>query len=113
MKTTKLSKIQIASIVGAIVGVVFGVASAFVPQIQIAGNAVYNFAISLGVEAVSAFAGTFKGYAQKTEEEVAKAKEKLAAKEKAVEDAEYQKALALRAEYEKANAIIAKQEQNK
>lgn len=113
VKTTKLSKIQIASIVGAIVGVVFGVASAFVPQIQIAGNAVYNFAISLGIEAVSAFAGTFKGYAQKTEEEVAKAKEKLAAKEKAVEDAEYQKALALRAEYEKANAIIAKHEQNK
>ena len=112
VKTTKLSKVQIAAIIGAIIGIAFGIASAFVPQIQIAGNAVYNFAISMGIEAVSAFAGTFKGYAQKTEEEIAKAKEKLAEKEKADKEAEYQKALALKAEYEKANAIIAEHEQN-
>lgn len=112
VKTTKLSKIQIAAIIGAILGIAFGVVSVFVPEIQIAGNTIYNFAISMGIEAVSAFAGTFKGYAQRTEEEIAKAKEKLAAKEKAVEDAEYQKALALRAEYEKANAIIAQHEKN-
>lgn len=113
VKTTKLSKVQIAAIVGAVVGVVFGLVSAFVPQIQIAGNAIYNFAISLGIEAVSAFAGTFKGYAEKTEEEIAKAKAKQEEKAKALEDVEYKKALALREEYDKANAIIAKHEQNK
>lgn len=113
VKTTKLSKIQIASIIGAIVGVAFGIVSFLVPQIQIGGNFVYNLAISTGVEALAAFAGTFKGYAQKTEEEIAKAKEKLAEKEKAEKEAEYKKALALKAEYEKANAIIAEHEQNK
>lgn len=110
VKTTKLSKIQIAVIIGAVVGIAFGVVSVFVPQIRIAGNAFYNYAISMGIEALSAFAGTFKGYAQRTEEEIAKAKEKLAEKEKATKEAEYQKALALKAEYEKANAIIAQHE---
>ena len=112
VKTTKLSKIQIAAIIGAILGIAFGVVSVFVPQVQIAGNAIYNFAISMGIEALSAFAGTFKGYAQRTEEEIAKAKEKLAEKEKATKEVEYQKALALKAEYEKANAIIAEHEKN-
>lgn len=113
MKTTKLSKIQIASIIGAVVGIAFGIVSVFVPQIQIAGNSLYNFAVSLGIEALSAFAGTFKGYAEKTTEEIEKAKEKLAEKEAAEKELEYQKALALKAEYEKANAIIAEHEQNK
>lgn len=112
VKTTKLSKIQIAAIIGAIVGIAFGIVSVFVPQIQIAGNSLYNFAVSMGIEAISAFAGTFKGYAEKTTEEIEKAKEKLAEKEKAQKDAEYKKALALREEYEKANAIIAEHEKN-
>lgn len=113
VKTTKLSKIQIASIIGAIIGVAFGIVSFLIPEIQISGNFVYNLLITSGIEALAAFAGTFKGYAEKTEEEIAKAKEKLAIKEKAKKDAEYEKALALRSEYEKANKIIAEHENNK
>lgn len=83
VKTTKLSKIQIASIVGAGVGIAFGIVSLFVPQIAIAGDPIYNILVSLGIEGVSAFAGSFKGYAQKTAEEIKKAQDKINAKEQA------------------------------
>lgn len=112
VNTKKLSKIQIASIVGAIVGVAFGIVSFLVPQIQIGGNFAYNLLITSGVEALAAFAGTFKGYAEKTEEEIAKAKEKLAEKEQAEKDAKYKAALAKKAELEEINAIIAEHERN-
>lgn len=82
VKTEKLSKIQIASIIGAAVGVVFAIISAFVPQIAIAGNSVYNILIATGIEGVCAFAGTFKHYTKLTEEEIAKAKQLKEEKEK-------------------------------
>lgn len=106
VKTTKLSKIQIASIIGAVVGIVFAIVSAFVPQIQIAGDMVYNVCISLGIETLSAFAGTFKGYAEKTEEEIAKAKAKQEEKENALKEAELEKAKAIVEQYENAKAIV-------
>lgn len=81
MKTTKLSGIQIASIVGAIVGIVFAVVSVFVPQIAIAGDSIYNILIATGVEGLCAFAGTFKGYKQLTEEQIANIQDKKKAKE--------------------------------
>lgn len=86
VKTEKLSGVQIASIVGAAVGVVFAIISIFVPQIAIAGDSIYNILTSTGIEGVCAFAGTFKGYKKRTEEEIAKLKEKQANKEaKAIE----------------------------
>lgn len=105
MTTKKLSKVQIACIIAAILGTVFAVVSAFVPQILIAGDIVYNLGISLGIDAVSAFVGTFKGYAERTQEEI----DKLKAKK---EEAEYQKALAIKQQYDEASKIIA-QHQNK
>ncbi len=80
VKTEKLSGIQIASIVGAVVGIIFAIVSVFVPQIAIAGDSLYNILISTGIEGVCAFAGTFKGYKKRTEEEIAKIKEKQAEK---------------------------------
>ena len=81
MKTTKLSGIQIASIVGAVLGIAFAVVSVFVPQIAIAGDSIYNILIATGVEGLCALAGTFKGYKQLTEEQIAKIQDKKKAKE--------------------------------
>ena len=103
--TKKLSKVQIASIIGAIVGIIFAFVSGFVPQIVIAGDIMYNLGISLGIEAVSAFVGTFKGYAERTQEEI----DKLKAKK---EEAEYKRALAIKQQYDEASKII-EQHQNK
>lgn len=111
VKTTKLSKIQIAALIGAIVGIAFAIISIFVPQIAIAGDSVYNILIATGIEGVCAFAGTFKGYKEMTEEEIAKAKEKAAAKEAKVKEAELEKAKSFVAEYENAKKIIAESEQ--
>lgn len=111
VKTTKLSKIQIAALIGAIVGIAFAIVSIFVPQIAIAGDSVYNILIATGIEGVCAFAGTFKGYKEMTEEEIAKAKEKAAAKEAKVKEAELEKAKSFVAEYENAKKIIAESEQ--
>lgn len=86
VKSEKLSGVQIASICGAVVGIVFAIVSIFVPQIAIAGDSLYNILISTGIEGICAFAGTFKGYKKRTEEEIAKLKEKQAEKEqKAIE----------------------------
>lgn len=94
VKTTKLSGIQIASIIGAAVGIVFAVVSIFVPQIAIAGDSIYNILIATGIEGLCAFAGTFKGYKNLTEDEIAKIQEKQKEKEN--------KALQLKAEKAKA-----------
>lgn len=110
VKTTKLSGIQIASIVGAIVGIVFAIVSVFIPQIAIAGDCVYNILIATGVEGICAFAGTFKGYKNLTEEEIAKIKEKNAEKEAKLKEAELEKAKSFVAEYENAKKIIAEAE---
>lgn len=98
--TKKLSKVQIACIISAIIGTIFAVVSAFVPQIAIAGDIVYNLGISLGIDAVSAVVGTFKGYAERTQEEI----DALIAKKKQKEVAQAQ---AVVEQYEKAKAIIA------
>lgn len=111
VKTTKLSKIQIAAIIGAIVGIAFTIVSIFVPQIAIAGDSIYNILVATGIEGVCAFAGTFKGYKEMTEEEITKAKEKAAAKEAKAKEAELEKAKSFVAEYENAKKIIAESEQ--
>ena len=113
MKTTKLSGIQIASIVGAIVGIVFAVVSVFVPQIAIAGDSIYNILIATGVEGLCAFAGTFKGYKQLTEEQIAKIQDKKKAKENKAKEVEVAKAQAIVKQYENAKKTIAEYEQNK
>lgn len=95
VKTEKLSAIQIASIVGAVVGIIFAIVSVFVPQIAIAGESVYNILVATGIEGLCAFAGTFKGYKKLTEEQISAIKEK---KEKKAQDAlvkEAQKQIAL------------------
>lgn len=112
MKTEKLSGIQIASIVGAIVGIVFAIVSVFVPQIAIAGDCIYNILIATGVEGLCAFAGTFKGYKKMTEDEIAKVQEKAKAKEEAKKLAEVEKAKTLVQEYEAAKKIIAEAEKH-
>lgn len=110
VKTTKLSKIQIASIIGAIFGIVFAIVSVFVPQIAIAGDCVYNILIATSIEGVCAFAGTFKGYKQLTEEEIAKIKEKNAEKEAKAKEAELANAKSFVAKYENAKKLIAEAE---
>ena len=110
VKTTKLSKIQIAAIIGAIIGIAFAIVSVFVPQIAIAGDCIYNILIATGIEGLCAFAGTFKGYKELTEEEIAKVKEKNAVKEAKVKEAELEKAKSVVAEYENAKKIIAEAE---
>ena len=108
LKTEKLSKIQIASICGAIAGIIFAIVSIFVPQITIAGDCVYNILISTGVEGICAFAGTFKGYTKRTEEEIAKIKEKQAEKEQKAIDKEALKEI--KAEQKQAELTQAEQE---
>ena len=87
MNTQKLSKTQIVAFIAAGVGMLFAFVSALVPQIQIAGNIAYNLLIALGIDSVSAFVGTAKGYAERTKEEI----DKLTAKK---EQKEYEQAKA-------------------
>ena len=111
VKQTKLSKIQIASICGAVAGVIFAVVSMFVPQIAIDGNGLYNILIATGLEGVCAFAGTFKGYATRTQEEIQKIKDKQEAKEEKAIEKEAMKELK---QAEKlANQTLAQQEKAK
>lgn len=107
MSTKKLSKTQIATIIAAVIGIVFAIVSVFVPQIAIAGDMIYNIGIATGIEAVAAFVGTFKGYAERTKEQI----EALTNKEKAKE---LEKAKAFIAQhdaeaerYEQAKALVA------
>ena len=81
MNTKKLSKIQIASIIGAVVGIVFAIVSVFVPQIVIAGDMIYNIGIATGIETICAFVGTFKGYKELTQEQIDALKNKNKQKE--------------------------------
>lgn len=107
MSTQKLSKTQIACIVAAVLGVVFAVVSFFVPQIAIAGEMAYNLGIATGIDAVAAIVGTFKGYAERTKEQIDALTNKKKAKELeeakafiAQHDAEAER-------YEQAKAIVA------
>jgi len=111
VKKTKLSGIQIASICGAIAGIAFAIVSAFVPQISIAGNSMYNILVASGVEGLCAFAGTFKGYATRTEEEIQKIKDKQIAKEQKAIEKEALKEL--KAAEKEANQTLAQQEKAK
>lgn len=111
MKTEKLSKVQIASIVGACVGVVFAIVSVFVPEICIAGDSIYNILISTGIETVCAFAGTFKGYTKLTEEEIAKIKEKQKQKEEEKKLAQLEQAKQLLETYKEAEELVKSSEQ--
>ncbi len=105
MNTKKLSKVQIASIVGAVIGIVFAVVSIFVPQIAIAGDMVYNIGIATGIETICAFVGTFKGYAERTKEEIDAINQKR-------KDAELKEAEAIVSQYEQAKATIQKYKAN-
>ena len=107
MNTKKLSKVQIASIIGAVAGIVFAIVSVFVPQIVIAGDMVYNIGIATGIETICAFVGTFKGYKERTQAEIDalanKQKEKELEQAKAFiaqHDAEAER-------YEQAKALVA------
>lgn len=73
--TKKLSKTQLFSAIAGGLGIVFAIVSYFVPQIQIAGEALINIGIGSGVTAISGFVGTFKDYADKTQAEIDKSKE--------------------------------------
>lgn len=95
VKTEKLSAVQIASIVGAVIGIAFAIVSVFVPEIAIAGDSVYNILIATGIECVCAFAGTFKGYKKLTEEQISAIQNKKAEKEKQALVKEAQKQLAV------------------
>ena len=79
VKSKKLSKTQIISIVIAVVGVAFGILSYFLPVIRIAGEQIYNYAMALGIESVAAIVGTLKGYSDRTQEEIEKIKKKAEA----------------------------------
>lgn len=81
VKTEKISKTQIFAIVGALLGIGFAVASYFIPDIILFGDVMYNFLIATGVEALCAFAGTFKGYRKIADVELAKIKNKVVKKE--------------------------------
>ena len=106
VKSSKLSKTQICSYIAAGVGIVWGIVSYFVPQLAIAGDYVYNLAISLGIEAVAAFVGTAKGYATRTEAEIEAVKEKKAAKDAKAKQKELEKAKAEVEKYERAKALV-------
>ena len=107
MSTKKLSKTQIATIIAAVIGIVFAIVSVFVPQIAIAGDMIYNIGIATGIEAVAAFVGTFKGYAERTKEQIDALTNKE--KEKELEKAKLivAKHEAETEQYEQAKAIIA------
>lgn len=83
MKDTKLSKIQICAIIGAVLGIAFAIVSIFVPNIAIAGDSIYNILVATGIESLCAIAGTFKGYSQMTKEEIDKIKAKKEEREQA------------------------------
>lgn len=82
VKTTKLSVSQIISIIIAFIGVIFGVVSAFVPEIAIAGDMTINIGMALGIESISAYIGIFSKYAEKSEAEILKIKAKNAERAK-------------------------------
>lgn len=107
MNTKKLSKIQIASIIGAVVGIAFAVVSVFVPQIVIAGDMIYNIGIATGIEAICAFVGTFKGYKELTQEQIDALKNKNKQKELEQAKAIVAKHEAETEQYEQAKALIA------
>jgi hypothetical protein len=113
VKTEKLSKIQIASIIGAVVGIAFAITSVFVPQIVFFGNVIYNILIATGLETLCAVAGTFKGYKKLTEEEIAKIKYAQEQKEKLAKEAEVEKAKAELAHIEELKKIVAEAEETK
>jgi len=108
IKNTKISKTQVMSIILAVAGVVFGVVSYFVPDIAIAGDSIYNYAIALGLDGVAAIIGTLKGYANKTQEEIESAKKKIEAAE--VAKAEKQAALEKAALEKQAKAELLEEE---
>lgn len=107
MNTKKLSKIQIASIIGAVVGIAFAIVSVFVPQIVIAGDMIYNIGIATGIEAICAFVGTFKGYKELTQEQIDALKNKNKQKELEQAKAIVAKHEAETEQYEQAKAIVA------
>lgn len=107
MNTKKLSKIQIASIIGAVVGIAFAIVSVFVPQIVIAGDMIYNIGIATGVEAICAFVGTFKGYKELTQEQIDALKNKNKQKELEQAKAIVAKHEAETEQYEQAKALVA------
>lgn len=107
MNTKKLSKIQIASIIGAVVGIAFAIVSVFVPQIVIAGDMIYNIGIATGIEAICAFVGTFKGYKELTQEQIDALKNKNKQKELEQAKAIVAKHEAETEQYEQAKALVA------
>lgn len=107
VKTEKLSAIQIASIIGAVVGIAFAIVSVFVPAIAIAGDSIYNIFIATGVETICAFAGSFKGYKKLTDDEIAKLEAKKAKKAEKEKATEVAKAQAIIDEYENAKKVVA------
>ena len=107
VKTEKLSAVQIASIVGAVVGIVFAIVSIFVPQIAIAGDCVYNILVATGIEGICAFAGTFKRYKKLTDEEISKLQTKKEEKAKIAQEKEVAHAKAELERIENLKKIVA------
>ena len=88
INTTKISKTQWISFVVMFLGFAYGALCAIFPEISIAGEQLISMIASFGGATISGMVGTFKDYANKSEVEVAKIKEKLEAKQKADKEAE-------------------------
>jgi len=83
VNTKKVSKIQWISFAVMFLGFAYGVLCAIIPEVSIAGDQLISMIASFGGATISGAVGTFTDYAQKSETEVLKLKEKLEAKQKA------------------------------
>lgn len=107
VSTKKVSKTQWISFIVMFLGFVYGALCAIFPEISIAGEQLISMIASFGGATISGMVGTFKDYAEKSEAEVAKVKEKLDAKQKAIKEAEVANAKKTIEEYENAKKILA------
>jgi hypothetical protein len=107
INTTKISKTQWISFVVMFLGFVYGSLCALFPELSIAGEQLISMIASFGGATISGAIGTFKDYAQKSETEIAKIKEKLDAKQKLMKEEEIANAKKTIEEYENAKKILA------
>ena len=107
IKTTKISKTQWISFIVMFLGFIYGALCALFPELSIAGEQLISMIASFGGATISGAIGTFKDYAQKSETEIAKIKEKLDAKQKLMKEEEIANAKKTIEEYENAKKILA------
>lgn len=108
----KISKTQWITFGISILGFAYGILCAIFPEISIAGEQVISMVASFGGATISGAIGTFKDYAEKSETEVLKLKEKLEERQKAQKDEEIANAKKTIEEYENAKKLLAEAENN-